>query len=141
MTRKSSTYLASQIQVEIKMCFWEMSCCFHSLQTFIHLKLAQIIYFCSYYWSLIVVQYIFLVRVQDFTVEEMFWKTVRRLIIVSPGFNICCLPIRQMTGEGNQFKMSMIAFIAKPEKNERFLSPYCFLTIFIFLSCSWQNAD
>lgn len=85
------------------MCFWEMSYCFHSLQTFINLKLAQIVYFYTYYWGLIVVQYIFLVRVQDYTVKEMFWKTVRKLIIVWPVFNICCLPIRQMTGEQKQF--------------------------------------
>ncbi|XP_051498772.1 17-beta-hydroxysteroid dehydrogenase type 3 isoform X2 [Apus apus] len=81
-----------------------MSSCFKTLQTFIHLKLAQINYFCSYYWGLIVVWYIFLVGVQDYTVKEMFWKTVRSLSIVWPGFNMCCFPVRQVTGELKQFK-------------------------------------
>ncbi|XP_051498773.1 17-beta-hydroxysteroid dehydrogenase type 3 isoform X3 [Apus apus] len=77
-----------------------MSSCFKTLQTFIHLKLAQINYFCSYYWGLIVVWYIFLVGVQDYTVKEMFWKTVRSLSIVWPGFNMCCFPVRQLAKRG-----------------------------------------
>lgn len=56
MTRKSQFVFLMQ--------FWEMSNHIYSLYTQIYVKLAMVVYFSSYGWDFIVVQYIFLVKGQ-----------------------------------------------------------------------------